>query len=118
MIKINTTGSFCMDSENNYWSYGTQLTKNFNGFRIVNITRYSNTTSKHQAKVNRTSKDILLDIGHYGYIRPEEDLQANLKLEQDRLITLNNQRNSKHKQTRINNCIKQIELIQTVLKGV
>ena len=47
--------------------------------------------------------------------RPEEDLQANLKLEQDRLIELEHAKNSKHKQARIDSCKQRITLIQKAL---
>ena len=112
---LNTTGSFWLDNDSNYWSYNTQLTCNYNGYRLVNNTFYSMTTRKHQAQINRTSRDILIDVGHYGYMQPEKDLQANLKLEQDRLIELEHARNSKHKQARINSCKQQIALIQKAL---
>jgi hypothetical protein len=114
-MNLNTTGSFWLDNEGNYWSYSTQLTETYNNYRIINNTFYSMTTRKHQAQVTRTSRDILLDIGHYGAIQPEDDLQANLKLEQDRLIQLEHARNSKHKHTRINKCKDQITLIQKAL---
>ena len=112
---LNSTGSFWLDNNGNYWSYDTQLTYNYNGYRLVNNTFYSMTTRKHQAQINRTSRDILIDVGHYGYMQPEEDLQANLKLEQYRLTELEHARNSKHKQARIDSCKQQIALIQKAL---
>ena len=112
---LNTTGSFWLDNDGNYWSYHTQLTCNYNGYRLVNKTFYSMTTRKHQAQIYGTSRDILIDVGHYGYMQPEEDLQTNLKLEQDRLIELEHARNSKHKQARISSCKQQITLIQKAL---
>ena len=112
---LNTTGSFWLDNDGNYWSYNTQLTCNYNGYRLVNKTFYSMTTRKHQAQIYRTSIDILIDVGHCGYMQPEKDLQANLKPEQDRLIELEHARNSKHKQARIDSCKQQITLIQKAL---
>ena len=114
-MKLNSTGSFWLDNNGNYWSYDTQLTYDYNGYQLVNNTFYSMTTRKHQAKINRTSRDILIDVGHYGYMQPEEDLQANLKLEQDRLIELEHARNSKNKQKKIDCCKQQIALIQKAL---
>lgn len=114
-MNLNTTGSFWLDTNGNYWSYNTQLTCNYNGYRLVNDTFYSMTTRKHQAQINRTLKDILIDVGHYGSMQPKEDLQANLKLQQDGLIELEHARNSKHKQARINACKQQIILIQKAL---
>ena len=112
---LNSTGSFWLDNDGNYWSYNTQMTCDYNGYRVVNKTFYSMTTRKHQAQIPTTTRDIYLDVGHYGYMQPEEDLQANLKLEQDRLIELEHARNSKHKQARINSCKQQITLIQKAL---
>ena len=114
-MKLNSTGSFWLDNYGNYWSYDTQLTYNYNGYRLVNNTFYSMTTRKHQGQINRTSRDIYIDVGHYGYMQPENDLQANLKLEQDRLIKLEHARNSKYKQAKINFCKQQITLIQKAL---
>ena len=112
---LNTTGSFWLDNDDNYWSYNTQLTCDYNGYRLVNKTFYSMTTRKHQAQIYRTSRDILIDVGHRGYMQPEKDLQANLKLEQERLIELEHARNSKHKHARIDSCKQQITLIQKAL---
>ena len=112
---LNSTGSFWLDNDGNYWSYNTQLTCNYNGYRLVNNTFYSMTTRKHQAQIPVTLHDIYIYMGHYGHMQPEEDLQANLKLEQDRLIELEHARNSKHKQARIDSCKQQITLIQKAL---
>ena len=114
-MKLNSTGSFWLDNNGNYWSYDTQLTYDYNGYRLVNNTFYSMTTRKHQVQINRTSRDILIDVGHYGHMKPKEDLQANLKLEQDRLIELEHARNSKNKQKKIDSCKQQITLIQKAL---
>ena len=73
------------------------------------------TTRKHQAQISSILHDIYIYVGHYGYIRPKEDLQANLKLQQDRLIELEHARNSKHKQARLDACKQQITLIQKAL---
>lgn len=112
---LNTTGSFWLDNEGNYWSYHTQLTCNYNDYRLVNKTFYSMTTRKHQAQIPSTSHDIYIYAGHYGCIQPIEDLQANLKLQQDKLIELEHSRNSKYKQQKIDDCKQQIVLIQKAL---
>lgn len=117
-MRLNTTGSFLLDDKGNYWSYDTQLTCNHNGYRLVNNTFYSMTTRKHQGQITATARDIYLDVGHYGHIRPTEDLQANLKLQQNRLIELEQARNSKHKQAKINACKQQIALIQKAMEVV
>ena len=114
-MKLNSTGSFWLDNNGNYWSYDTQLTYDYNGYRLVNNTFYSMTTRKHQAQINRTSRDILIDVGHYGHMQPEKDLQANLILEKERLIELEHARNSKNKQKKIDSCKQQITLIQKAL---
>lgn len=112
---LNTTGSFWLDNEGNYWSYHTQLTCNYNDYRLVNETFYSMTTRKHQAQIPLTLHDIYIYAGHYGCIQPIEDLQANLKLQQDKLIELEHSRNSKYKQQKIDDCKQQIVLIQKAL---
>lgn len=113
---LNTTGSFWLDNDGNYWSYGTQMTCDYNGYRLVNKTFYSKTTRKHQAKIPTTTRDIYIYVGHCGYIyHPDKVLEDNLKMEQDRLIELEHARNSKNKQARINSCKQQIALIQKAL---
>lgn len=113
---LNTTGSFWLDNDGNYWSYGTQMTCDYNGYRLVNKTFYSKTTRKHQAKIPTTTRDIYLDVGHYGYIyHPDKVLEDNLKMKQDKLIELEHARNSKNKQKKINSCKQQITLIQKAL---
>ena len=114
-MNLNTTGSFWLDNEGNYWSYNTQLTCNYNGYRLVNNTFYSMTTRKHQSQINKTLSDILIDVNHYGYMQPVKDLQANLKSQQGKLIELEHSRNSKYKQLKIDNCKQQIALIQRAL---
>lgn len=112
---LNTTGSFWLDAKGNYWSYNTQLTKNFNSYRLVNKTFYSYTTSRHQKSILSQSNDIIIHNGHFGEISPEEDLVLELKDLCYNLYKFKSARNSKYKQQRINNCQKQIELINKVL---
>ena len=112
---LNSTGSFWLDNDGNYWSYNTQLTCIYNGYRLVNNTFYSMTTRKHQAKISTTTRDIYIYVGHYGHMQPEADLQDNLKLEQCRLTELEHARNSKNKQKKIDSCKQQITLIKKAL---
>lgn len=113
--KVNSTGSFWKDGDNNYWSYNTQLTYNYKGYRLVNRTFYSITTRKHQSQITRQDNDIDFFSNHYGYIKPEQDLKYYLQELKKQLNKLNNTRNSKYKQTKINDCQKQIDTIEKVL---
>lgn len=113
--KLNSTGSFWLDDEGNYWSYNTQLTVNYNDYRIINTTFYSMTTRKHQAQIEKRYKDILCNCGHYGFIRPVEDLTTALRHVKERLTEFEQTRNSKFKQLRIDDCKNYIKQLETVL---
>lgn len=115
MYKLNSTGSFWLDDEGNHWSYNTQLTVDYNGYRIVNTTFYSMTTRKHQAQIIERYNDISCDCNHYGYIRPVEDLTTALRHAKERLTELKQARKSKFKQLRIDDCQYYIKQLETVL---
>ena len=65
-MKLNTTGSYTY-SDGKYWSYSTKLTETFKGYRFINLTRYSATTSKHQCDLKRRyNYDFILTQCDYG----------------------------------------------------
>lgn len=65
-MKMNTTGSYSY-SGGKYWSYSTKLTETFKGYRFINLTRYSATTSKHQHDLKqRYCYDFILTQCDYG----------------------------------------------------
>ena len=116
MIKrLNSTGSFYQDENENYWSYNTQLTCYFKGYRLVNKTFYSMTTRKHQAQIINQEYDINIINEHYGEMKPEQDLIFYLKKLYYQLDEYKAKRNSKHKLARIDKCQNQIDLIKKVL---
>lgn len=51
MLRLNSTGSFCIDIYGNYWSYFTKMTDNYKGEYFKNVRRYSVATAKHQDKI-------------------------------------------------------------------
>ena len=113
---LNSTGTFWLDGNGYYWSYGTQLTCNYNGYRLVNKTFYSRTTRQHQAKIPATPHDIYIYMCPYGYMyHPDKVLQDNIHMEPHKLIELEHARNSKNKQKKIDSCKQQIALIQKAL---
>jgi hypothetical protein len=112
---LNSTGSFYQDDIGNYWSYNTQLTCYFKDYRLVNKTFYSMTTRKHQAQIIKQENDIDIINEHYGVIRPGQDLMFYLQELYYRLDIYKAKRNSKHKQAKIDECQKQINLIKKVL---
>lgn len=116
ITKLNSTGSFYQDEEGNYWSYNTQLTCYFKSYRLVNKAFYSMTTRKHQAQIINQKNDIDIINEHYGEIKPELDLIFYLEELYYQLDEYKAKRNSKHKQARIDECQKQIDLIEEVLK--
>lgn len=88
-IKLNSTGSFWMSDDGNYWSYGTKMTDYYKGETFKNITFYSVTTAKHQSKIPYVDFNHKLEVGRYGDWNIEEAINRNieaLKLENAKRI--------------------------------
>lgn len=114
---LNSTGSFWKDENNNYWSYNTQLTCYFNGYRLVNKTFYSMTTRKHQRQIESQGNDVKIVNNHYGFIKPEQDLMNYLQSLKTQLNKCKAARNSKYKQSRLFTVQQHIDLIEKVLNN-
>lgn len=91
--KLNSTGSFWMSDNGNYWSYHTKMTDYYKGEMFKNITYYSQTTAKHQGKIPYVDFNHQLEVNKYGNWDIEEIIKENIKY----LQTENKQRVQKRK---------------------
>lgn len=99
---LNTTGSFWMSSDGNYWSYNTKMTDYYKGEFFKNTTYYSNTTSKHQSQISYVDFNHQLDVIYYG----DWDIETVIKRNINFLESENKQRVQKRKTKNNLECIK------------
>lgn len=114
---LNSTGSFWMSDDGNYWSYNTKMTDCYKGEFFKNITRYSTTTAKHQSKIPYVDFNHQLDVRRYGDWNIEEAIKRNIEC----LKVENRQRVHKRKTKNNLACIKlnvlKIKYLRDLLKA-
>lgn len=76
---LNSTGSFWISDNGNYWSYSTKLTDYYKGKMFKNITFYSQTTRKHQGKIPYVTFNHRLEVKKYGNWNIEEVIKENIE---------------------------------------
>lgn len=99
---LNTTGSFWMSDNGNYWSYNTKMTETYKGEIFKNITYYSATTRKHQCYIPCVDFNHQLDVRKYNNWDIEEVIKENIEA----LKAENKQRIQKRKTKNNLECIK------------
>lgn len=99
---LNTTGSFWMSDNGNYWSYNTKMTEYYKGEFFKNTTYYSITTSKHQTNIPYVDFNHQLDVIYYGNWDIEDAIKRNIEF----LESENRQRVQKRKTKNNLECIK------------
>lgn len=114
---LNTTGSFWMSDNGNYWSYNTKMTDTYKGELFKNITYYSHTTRVHQGRIPYTDFNHQLDVKYYGNWDIEDAIKRNIKF----LECENRQRVQKRKTKNNLECIKanvlKIKFLRDLLKA-
>lgn len=115
--RLNTTGSFWMSDNGNYWSYNTKMTDRYKGEVFKNITYYSATTRKHQCRIPYVKFNHQLDVKYYGNWDIEDAIKRNIKF----LERENRQRVQKRKTKNNLECIKanvlKIKFLRDLLKA-
>ena len=105
MQKLNTTGSFWKNSEDNYFSYNTQLTGNYKELTVFNNTFYSMTTRKHQAYFRGDKFDLILNTCRFSTRLQPDEIEKVIKYELDdidnNLAELSKKRNTQKKKATI-----------------
>lgn len=99
---LNTTGSFWMSDNGNYWSYNTKMTDNYKGEFFKNTSYYSTTTSKHQSQIPYVDFNHQLNARRYGNWDIEDVIKENINF----LVDENKQRVQKRKTKNNLECIK------------
>lgn len=99
---LNTTGSFRVSGDGNYWSYDTKMTDTYKGEFFKNITYYSQTTSRHQNQIPYVDFNHQLNARRYGNWDIEDVIKENI----DRLQAENVYRVQKRKTKNNLECIK------------
>lgn len=92
----NSTGTFTRIN-GNYFSYSTRLSFYYKNEYFINRTRYSNTTSKHQAKLPYKDFNHTLYYQQYGCYPEKQAIQfeidglkCELEIRQNKRKTVNN----------------------------
>lgn len=101
MQNLNTTGTFWKNSDDNYFSYNTQLTGNYKGLTVFNNTFYSMTTRKHQCYFRGDKFDLILTTCNLGTRLRDYEVERAIKYEleniDDTLLELSKKRNTTKK---------------------
>lgn len=114
---LNSTGSFWMSDNGNYWSYNTKMTDYYKGEMFKNITFYSHTTSKHQGNIPYVDFNHQLEVNKYGNWDIKEVIKDNIEA----LKVENTNRLQKRKTKNNLECIKanvlKIKYLSDLLKA-
>lgn len=118
MRLLNTTGSFYIDNQGDYYSYDTQLTGCYLGECWYNDTYYSATTRKHQAEIPNEYKEFYHTLNHCYYGRQDwkQCIKYEIKyIEHELNIRFNKRKTQKNKET-IERLLQKQLFLQTVLE--
>lgn len=114
-MKLNSTGTYyflcgC------YWSYRTKLTDIFKGYKILNNTYYSVTTSKHQSKLRcEYDYDIELTQCTFGNWDAEQMIKNEINYIKNQIKTLEPKRNTQKKLETITELTSKLEFLQSLV---
>ena len=112
---LNTTGSFTRIDED-YFSYETRLSFNYNCEYFVNKTRYSNTTSKHQSKLPYADFNHTLYYQRYGCYPEKRAIQFEIDGLKYELETRQNKRKTVNNLNEIKKISDKIEFLSNLIK--
>ena len=113
--RLNATGSFALIN-GDYYSYDTRLSFNYNCEYFVNKTRYSNTTSKHQARLPYADFNHTLYYQKYGEYPEIRCLQFELNGLAQELEYRQNKRKTKNNLNEIDYIQNKIDFLSNLIK--
>lgn len=113
--RLNSTGTFTR-IDGDYFSYGTRLSFNYNCEYFVNKTRYSNTTSKHQARLSYEDFNHTLYYQRYGYYPEKQAIQFEIDGLKYELETRQNKRKTVNNLNEINKISDKIEFLSNLIE--
>lgn len=114
---LNSTGSFWMSSNGNYWSFNTKMTEYYKGEMFKNITSYSTTTAKHQSKIPYVDFNHQLDVRKYNNWDIEEVIKENIKALKVENANRLQKRRTKNNLERIKANVLKIKFLRDLLKA-
>ena len=115
MQKLNSTGSFRIDDEGNYYSYHQQMTAIYRGYKLFDNGYWSVTTRKHQCNIRYYFEpDIYLEFADFN-----KGIKASLQYEiegyKNRIANLKDKRNTQKKLRTIKEYEEHINKIEALL---
>ena len=113
--RLNSTGTFTR-IDGDYFSYNTRLSFNYNCEFFINKTRYSNTTSHHQAKLPYVDFNHTLFYQRYGYYPEKQAIQFEIKGLQWELETRQNKRKTENNLNEIKKISDKISFLSNLIK--
>ena len=113
--RLNSTGTF-QKINGDYFSYNTRLSFNYNCEYFVNKTRYSNTTSKHQAKLSHEDFNHTLYYQRYGYYPEKQAIQFEIDGLKYELETRQNKRKTINNLNEITRVTNKINFLSNLIK--
>ena len=112
--RLNSTGSFTI-IDGDYFSYLTRLSFNYNCEFFVNKTRYSSTTSKHQAHLPYADFNHTLFYQRFGCYPETRCLQWEIDGLKYELETRRNKRKTVHNLNEIKKISDKIEFLSNLI---
>lgn len=114
---LNTTGSFWMTDNGNYWSYNTKMTDMYKGEFFKNTSYYSVTTSKHQSKIPYVDFNHQLSVCGYGNWDIEDVIKRNINYLQAENVSRVQRRKTKNNLECIKLNVLKIKYLSDLLKA-
>ena len=112
--RLNSTGSF-KKIDGDYFSYNTRLSFSYKYEYFVNKTRYSNTTSKHQARLPHEDFNHTLYYQRYGYYPEKQAIKEEIKGLQWELEHRQNKRKTVNNLNEIKKISEKIDFLSNLI---
>lgn len=112
---LNSTGTFTR-IDGDYFSYNTRLSFSYKYEYFVNKTRYSNTTSKHQARLSYEDFNHTLYYQRYGYYPEKQAIQLEIDGLKYELETRQNKRKTVNNLNEIVRVTNKIDFLSNLIK--
>lgn len=113
--RLNSTGTFTR-IDGDYFSYNTRLSFSYKYEYFINKTRYSNTTSKHQARLSYEDFNHTLYYQRYGYYPEKQAIQFEIDGLKHELEHRQNKRKTVNNLNEITRVTNKINFLSNLIK--
>ena len=113
--RLNSTGTFTR-IDGDYFSYNTRLSFSYKYEYFVNKTRYSSTTSHHQAKLPHEDFNHTLYYQRYGCYSEKQSIQFEIDGLTHELATRQNKRKTVNNLNEVKKINDKIEFLSSLIK--